>query len=103
MKRIFNLNGVDFTVCKDIDHDIIISCKDLYSCYDRPSTRKQAIWTDWCNWFMSMNCWRFGVRSYNTSIFTIEAIVYVEEFDSDCYLYITSTRRELSVITALHC
>lgn len=98
MKKTFELNGVLFDVKSDIHHDVVISLKDLYSCYDRPSSMKQSIWTEWCSWFMSMNCFRFGILSYNTFMFTIEALVYVEEFESDCYLLITPTRRELRVV-----
>ena len=98
MKRTFNLNGKVFDVKSDIHDEVTINHRDLYSCYDNPSTYKQAIWSNWCSWFMSMNCFRFGIRSFNCQMFTIEALVYVEEFESDCYLLITPTRQELRVV-----
>ena len=98
MKRTFKLNGKVFDVKSDIHDEVTINCRDLYSCYDNPSIYKRAIWSEWAAWFMSMNCFRFGVRSFNTFMFTIEALVYVEEFESDCYLLITPTRQELRII-----
>ena len=98
MKRTLKLNGKVFDVKSDIHGEPTICSKDLYSCYDRPSIYKQSIWTDWCSWFMNIGCFTFGIRSYNTFMFTIEAIVYVEEFESECYLLITPTRQELRVI-----
>ena len=98
MKRTFNLYGKLFEVKSDIHEEPFISSKDLYSCYDRPSIYKQSIWANWCSWFMDMGCFEFGIRSYNTFMFTIEAIIYVQEFESDCYLLITPSRQELRVI-----
>ena len=110
-KLLFTINGNDyrngdtitidgevFELQKPVSLYVNINCRDLYSCYDNPSTRKQGIWVSWCSWFLDRNCWRFGVSSYNTMMFTINAITYVEELQCDCYLYITPTHNYLSPI-----
>ena len=74
--------------------DFAISCdrmkeRSLYDCYNRPSTAKQHIFNDWKEWANKNNIEHFGVRSYNTSIFTLEGIYYNKENNTNYYIYIT--------------
>ena len=103
-KRVVNIADRDFTVGCDftVDCDVPsfdkenISFRDLWDCYDRPSDTKVSIWKSWCNWFYNnLDCINVGVCSYNCTMFTIEAVAYVEELDDYYYFYITKTRQEI--------
>ena len=98
------LDGITFEVCKPCTtKDKVIYTRDIYECYERPSQTKIAIWNEWCRYFIDKrNCFRFGVASYNSMQFTIEAIMWVEELGCDCYLSITKTRNWLFPMLA-HC
>ena len=60
---------------------IISSSKMLDECYQRPSQTKQHIFNDWLEW--SCNCDKvhgFGIRSYNTNIFTLQGYVMFNDY-----------------------
>lgn len=93
MKKYLEINGHGFEVKKPINAIPVISRRDLSDCYARPSVVKQAIYDNWSRWFVYCNSTQFGVRSYNTNMFTIEGIV--EHEGTTYYVYISKTREEI--------
>lgn len=90
-KKFISLDGVTFQLkqrkfanqspIREVIPMIVKSNKDLYECYDRPSTRKQDIYKSWCEW--AYNCDKvksFGIRSYNTNIFTLQGYVMFNDY-----------------------
>ena len=66
------------------------SGRTLDDCYTRPSATKQSIYWDWLMWANDNNVQYFGVRSYNSNMFTLQGMV---EIDGLYYiLEITPTR-----------
>lgn len=60
---------------------IIVSSKMLDDCYKTPSTTKQELFNDWFKW--ACECDKvhgFGIRSYNTFMFTLQGYVMFNEF-----------------------
>ena len=72
--------------------------KTIYECYERPSSTKVDIYNYWRNLLLN-NCddvLYYGVDSYNGFMFTLHAIVKIN--DRLCYVYITKTRNEIQYI-----
>ena len=44
--------------------------KDLFECYKKPSTAKQAIYNDCVQQAINDNAYDYGIRSYNVFMFT---------------------------------
>ena len=84
----FNIKGIiDMQDLKDLRFD------RLESCYNRPSQTKTNIYYNWYNTIANdSNILDFGVGSYNCNIFTINAIIELQ--NKKYYLYITPTRNE---------
>lgn len=84
-KKFKSVNGVTFEL-KELNHDvdleqIILSSKMLDECYNRPSYRKQAIFDSWWNWYSECdNIHGFGIRSYNTNIFTLQGYIEFNDY-----------------------
>ena len=65
----------------------------LESCYARPSQAKTNIYYNWFNTISNASdILKFGVGSYNCNIFTINAIIDIN--DKRYYLHITPTKNE---------
>lgn len=90
-KKFISLNGRTFQLkqrsfknqvpIEDVIPMIISSSKMLDDCYQRPSTTKQAIFDSWFDW--SCECDKvhgFGIRSYNTNIFTLQGYVMFNDY-----------------------
>ena len=66
---------------------------NLKSCYNRPSQAKMSIYYNWHNTISNnSDILDFGVGSYNCNIFTINAIIELQ--NNKYYLHITPTRNE---------
>lgn len=70
--------------------------KTIYDCYTRPSTRKMYIWEYWNNWFIDQEAWLYGVKSYNSNIFTITGMI--NHKGTLYYVVITPTRQEVTLV-----
>lgn len=82
MERI-KLNGRVFKVCKSIspsDVDSRYFGRTLDECYAKPSHMKELIYHEWANWFKTFRDCNFGVRSYNSNIFTLTGIILTDDF-----------------------
>lgn len=84
----FNIKGIiDMQDLKDLKFD------SLEYCYARPSQAKISIYYNWYNTIANnSNILSFGVGSYNSNIFTINAII--ELHNKKYYLHITPTKNE---------
>lgn len=91
------VNGVPFTVEKPLDY-IPLNIgynRDLMECYERPSSRKKAIWKSWLKWASELpGICQLGVSSYNYNVFTISGLWCTED-GKKYVLYITKTRNEI--------
>lgn len=76
--------------------------RELFECYVKPSTIKQAIYNDWFEWYMSEDnnyiLKHFSINSYNVNMFTLRCDVYNMENDFIGQIYITKTRQEFWTI-----
>lgn len=100
MKKDIKINYEVFELCKPLNfYDVVNHFKgdgvDLYDCYNKPSVRKQSIYDSWHDWFKSLISeedeyrFKFGISSYNTSIFTLNALIkYCGKW---YYIHITPT------------
>lgn len=91
------VNDIPFTVKKPIGQIPLNEYynRDLMECYERPSSRKKAIWESWLKWASELSgiC-QLGVLSYNVNFFTISGRWRTE--DGKTYvLYISKTRQEI--------
>lgn len=88
-KKYLTVNGVEFelkqrnlTKCKEVEYyidSIVSSSRMLDDCYERPSQRKQAIFDSWWSWYKECdNVFGFGIRSYNTNIFTLQGYICLD-------------------------
>lgn len=86
--RTFNIKGIiDMKDLKGLKFD------RLESCYARPSQAKVSVYNIWYNTIANdSDILDFGVGSYNCNIFTINAIVNID--NKKYYLHITPTKRE---------
>lgn len=90
MKRFITINGQEFELKKyrngkieDVISNMVSCSKMLDDCYGRPSERKKAIFDYWFRWYYeNENMFGFGIRSYNTHIFTLQAYMM---FTDDIY------------------
>lgn len=84
----FNIKGIiDMQDLKDLKFD------RLESCYARPSQAKTSIFYNWFNTISNdSDILKFGVGSYNCNIFTINAIIELQ--NKKYYLHITPTKNE---------
>lgn len=66
------------------------SHRGIYQCYDRPSTTKVEIYHDWEKWVYMNDVEYFGIKSYNSNIFTLQGLI---NYQGQIYiLEITPTR-----------
>ena len=106
-KKFISLNGETFQLkqrnfknqvpVEDVIPMIISSSKMLDDCYQRPSQAKQHIFNSWFEW--ACNCdkvYGFGIRSYNTNIFTLQGYVMFNDY-SYGILDITPTHKYIWV------
>lgn len=60
---------------------VITTSKILDDCYKTPSITKQEIFNDWFEWACECEkVFAFGVRSYNTFMFTLQGYVMFNDF-----------------------
>ena len=89
------INGIDFELHKGVNMTPFpsISNRSIYDCYNNPSQAKRNIWKWWRHWFAELrlnenaNIYSYGVRSYSSHFFTIEA--HIEYLGVTYYLEIT--------------
>lgn len=98
MKKVMEINGENFTIMKSISSFSFHynTFKDIYSCYEKPSEIKLSIYKDWEKWFNELNCYDFGIISYNGWMFTCGGIIKID--GQMYYIYITKTRQEIYAI-----
>lgn len=88
-----------FTIKKDLKMEDVYKSRyeDLENCYGRPSSIKIRINNYWRDTIYS-NCKviRYGVCGYNCNMFSLNAIVEID--NNMYYLYITKTRNEIHKI-----
>ena len=95
-KKYLSIDGITFTITRGIINNPRCSTRTLKDCYGKPSSRKIAIFNSWFEWAVNNDVKCFGISSYNTNIFTLNGII---EYNGDkYYMYITPTRRELTLI-----
>ena len=86
MKTI-TINGKNFELFGTTTRDVVKQ-RSLFDCYTRPSETKCCIWQNWVRWFMEAKIWEYGVSSYNSNFFSINAIARNEN-GKDYMLVIT--------------
>lgn len=93
-KKEIVINGVEFKKVKGGVNNINTNLKDLYQCYDRPSTSKILIYNEWCDFAKKVDASNFGIASYNANIFTFDfmfsfndVIYYAHITPSHNYIY----------------
>ena len=72
MKTI-EINGKTFELCGETSRNYVKN-RDLFDCCGRPSVYKIRIWYDWVAWFEEAHISEYGVSSFNSSFFSINAI-----------------------------
>lgn len=89
------INGEYFKIMKPISSFSFCwnTFKDIYSCYQKPSEIKLSIYKDWEEWFNELNCYDYGIISYNGFMFTCGAIINYD--GQKYYIYIAKTRQEI--------
>lgn len=95
MKQIININGAEFEIkgAKRISLVESLTYKNLENCYSKPSNIKQSIYNDWMYKLIQnydTTVYKYGINSYNTSMFTLHC--YLEFNNTKFYLYITKTK-----------
>ena len=94
-KQTININGREFDLKGVTTNEAIKDLKfdSLENCYNRPSQAKISIYYSWFNIISNASdILDFGVGSYNCNIFTINAIVNID--NKKYYLHITPTKNE---------
>lgn len=94
--RIINIGNENFKLIKDIKIEDIKNrdYKHIYSCYDRPSNTKISIFNKWYDILLNnCNVIFYGICSYNCNMFSLNAIIEIE--NQKYYIYITKTRQEI--------
>ena len=93
-KKEIVINGVEFKKVKGGVNNINTNLKDLYQCYDRPSTSKILIYNEWCDFAKKVDATEYGIASYNANIFTFDfmfsfndVIYYAHITPSHNYIY----------------
>lgn len=94
-KEIIRIGSEDFELQKDeLKYTDVIrkDYKDIFNCYKKCSSKKYDVFTYYYNLLdnNSLRVIRYGIKSYNTNIITIQAIIDInyQEF----YIYITPTK-----------
>ena len=68
----------------------------LTDCYKKPSETKKAIYESWKNWWIDTSeVHNLSVRSYNSNIFTLEALY--DDGNTRGIIIITPTKREIYI------
>ena len=97
MKRRYEtitLNGQHFELdTKERTIETSISRRNIFDCYERPSSYKVSIYQDWLTWFID-NDGYCGVCSYNCNFFTIQGYVTDKETGKRYYCYITKVHNK---------
>lgn len=72
-KQKMEINGRYFELEKaEATRDYSYHTLDYF--YNRPSTTKQEIYKDWCEWFASVGSLHYGVTGGNCNFFTMGGI-----------------------------
>lgn len=90
-----NINNIEFNLKGVISSETIKDLKfdRLENCYNKPSDTKVSIYYSWYYTYLdNVNIIKFGVGSYNSSIFTINSIIDID--NKKYYLYITPRKNE---------
>ena len=105
MKQYIELNNVTFEVKKAKGElHPMKEVRTLEDCYARPSAIKKAIYSDWFNWYLTVESPKYQlvnmtIQSYNVNMFTIRMDVFdTKTYGFIGYLYITKTRQEFWTI-----
>ena len=94
------LNGEIFTLdTKETETETMLTRRDIYDCYERPSQHKVAIFNEWRNWFVANNGY-CTVSSYNCMMFTIAGYVTDINTNERYYCYITKSYNKCWKISA---
>ena len=75
MKKIINVNGVSFELQKEVITLPIVDYhphRTIWDCYDRPSSKKIAIYEAWLRYADSIDAQGFKVSSYNCNFFSLK-------------------------------
>ena len=96
MKNIITIGNEEFEIKKAIDFMPNYKRTGIFSAYARPSQIKIGIYRYWENWASENNIELFGIQSYNTNMFTLSGITYIDGTFYD--IYITKTRQEVRPI-----
>lgn len=70
--------------------------RTLTDCYTKPSATKISIYNEWLHWAVENGITHFGVRSYNTNIFTLQGLATVDGVDY--VLNITPTSNKACIV-----
>ena len=87
--KTMEINGRTFELCGTTNR-CTVKQRDIRDCYARPSETKMSIWFDWVTWFMKTGIFEYGVSSYNSNFFTINAVYYDKETKTEYILVITA-------------
>lgn len=96
MKNIITIGNEEFEVKKAINFMPNYKRTAIFSAYNSPSQIKIDIYRYWENWASENNIESFGIQSYNTNMFTLSGITYIDGTFYD--IYITKTRQEVRPI-----
>lgn len=97
MNKIIKIGNEDFKLKNKImnnEDTYYLSFSDIYECYKKPSSIKVRVY----NYYRDLlynNCEviKYGVKGYNCNMFSLNAIVKIEE--EYYYIYITKTKNEI--------
>lgn len=94
-KNYIKIGSEDFELQKDeLRYTEVIrrDYKDLFDCYQKCSSKKYDIFTYYYNLLEnnSLHVIRYGIKSYNANIITIQALIDIDY--QEYYVYITPTK-----------
>ena len=120
MKKL-TINGIVFEVVNSKKYPTTVESvnrymdrftgRSLWDCYDRPSEIKESIWDNWRYWMHDSNVNEneysvqyMQVSSYNSMMFTIDALVFDKQDYIKYFLHITPTHNyAYPVVTEQYC
>ncbi len=90
MKKYIKIEDISFEVKNNLNIKKDYELKILESCYNNCSDTKEYVYNEWLKFSRLHNSgYYYGVASYNSMIFTFDAMIEFE--DKKYYIHITPT------------
>ena len=103
-KRVYNLGGKIFEMCKALYCPNITTRRTLWDVYKKPSAKKVVIYNDWRNWFTccSESAKDFiTIDTFNRSTFTLSGVVTINS--AHYIIRITPNRNLFAKVSHEYC